>query len=1077
MMNRQLLLAAVLTCGVAIRPAPAQSVPFGSDPVAQTVDPAAEALATTVNRTFGLIDSRLETIPAPATLDGPFVTEIQLDGVPYLLELGPYSVRTADYVLLVQGDDGTLVPHEPGPIRTLRGSVTQLEGSRVAGSLLPEGLLLKIDLPGGDVFWIEPVASKVPEAAAGLHVVYHSDDIATSGGECGNALTEAPAEEDSGRSTFGGLACGTGLCFAEMANDADFEFYQDHGSSVALVEDRVNDVVNAMNLEYEADVDIVHVISAIVVRSSMVADPYTNISGSLSLVNAVQAEWENNLDFIPRDITQLFTGINVSGSTIGRAFTIGGVCTSGAYSFSQSDCCGNFGCTTDLHAHENGHVWNGIHCSPCGTMTTPLACANFFSAFSQDRIELHRDSRICLATGGGPALPFFDPFPDGSFDPANWSEVNGNAAVVAAGAGGPSNPPSAPNAARLDGLDSLITQPMNLSPQNAPDGALVTYSYQRTGLGDSPEAGEDLLVEYLNNVNDWVLLNSHAGGGPDMLDFEEVTFLLDEDSGKGDALHSFFRLRFRVQNGTSTDDWFIDDVAVDAELGTTALPFFDFVPENPPQNPVNPALWTGIDGVQASTRGANEPTGTLSLNLNGATQGGQNIRSAIMDTTGLSDGVLSYWYEAGGTDNPPDAGDDLFVEYLNANAQWVELAAHLGSGASMNNYVFHLIVLPEAAKHDGFRIRFRSTSDAFPADDDDWFVDNICVGDQAFCLDPVECGVAAECNDGIGCTIDDCVDGFCIHTENNALCNDGVGCTIDECDSLGGGCQNTPSSSLCNDGIFCTSDFCDAVSDCQHTGIDDLCNDDNPCTDDTCAAGSGCTFTPNDLCGGVVMETEAQDSGCSDDSLAVCSVFVSLPDPDDRLLSIGFTDITTNDPDGFFQFPAGMGGSNTAPQQVLIDLFPDLACDSFVTIGLQAVAAGGEDCTTLDPDFDATGFNSGGPVSGGWYCNNPPGGQGDAVNYPDNRLLVAQFVVNTGFVVSGTTTIFVGDGMIEIPGVFECLPGCSEDLNGDGVVNAADLAQLLGAWGPNPGSTSDLNGDGTVNAADLAQLLGAWGPC
>jgi len=51
--------------------------------------------------------------------------------------------------------------------------------------------------------------------------------------------------------------------------------------------------------------------------------------------------------------------------------------------------------------------------------------------------------------------------------------------------------------------------------------------------------------------------------------------------------------------------------------------------------------------------------------------------------------------------------------------------------------------------------------------------------------------------------------------------------------------------------------------------------------------------------------------------------------------------------------------------------------------------------------------------------------------------------------------------------------GIPGDLNGDGVVNAADLAILLGQWG-GPGN-ADLNGDGTVSAADLAILLGAWG--
>ena len=48
------------------------------------------------------------------------------------------------------------------------------------------------------------------------------------------------------------------------------------------------------------------------------------------------------------------------------------------------------------------------------------------------------------------------------------------------------------------------------------------------------------------------------------------------------------------------------------------------------------------------------------------------------------------------------------------------------------------------------------------------------------------------------------------------------------------------------------------------------------------------------------------------------------------------------------------------------------------------------------------------------------------------------------------------------------------DVNGDGAVNASDLATLLGAWGTND-CESDFNGDGIVNALDLAVLLGAWG--
>ena len=55
------------------------------------------------------------------------------------------------------------------------------------------------------------------------------------------------------------------------------------------------------------------------------------------------------------------------------------------------------------------------------------------------------------------------------------------------------------------------------------------------------------------------------------------------------------------------------------------------------------------------------------------------------------------------------------------------------------------------------------------------------------------------------------------------------------------------------------------------------------------------------------------------------------------------------------------------------------------------------------------------------------------------------------------------------------LPGTNDiaDLNGDGRVDAQDLAILLGAWGLS-GGPADMNRDGLVNAADLAILLGRW---
>lgn len=53
---------------------------------------------------------------------------------------------------------------------------------------------------------------------------------------------------------------------------------------------------------------------------------------------------------------------------------------------------------------------------------------------------------------------------------------------------------------------------------------------------------------------------------------------------------------------------------------------------------------------------------------------------------------------------------------------------------------------------------------------------------------------------------------------------------------------------------------------------------------------------------------------------------------------------------------------------------------------------------------------------------------------------------------------------------------CRSDLILDGVVNAADLSILLGAWGTSPtcNARADIDLDGEVDAADMAILLGDW---
>ncbi|MDZ4755482.1 MAG: dockerin type I repeat-containing protein [Phycisphaerae bacterium] len=69
---------------------------------------------------------------------------------------------------------------------------------------------------------------------------------------------------------------------------------------------------------------------------------------------------------------------------------------------------------------------------------------------------------------------------------------------------------------------------------------------------------------------------------------------------------------------------------------------------------------------------------------------------------------------------------------------------------------------------------------------------------------------------------------------------------------------------------------------------------------------------------------------------------------------------------------------------------------------------------------------------------------------------ISEYTITSGSAVDWTQPIDGGD---------------PADLDGNGVVNSADLAILLGGWGTSAG---DINGDGTTNATDLALLLAAW---
>ena len=54
---------------------------------------------------------------------------------------------------------------------------------------------------------------------------------------------------------------------------------------------------------------------------------------------------------------------------------------------------------------------------------------------------------------------------------------------------------------------------------------------------------------------------------------------------------------------------------------------------------------------------------------------------------------------------------------------------------------------------------------------------------------------------------------------------------------------------------------------------------------------------------------------------------------------------------------------------------------------------------------------------------------------------------------------------------------CPADIDGNGVVEFADVVVLLASWGPCCECLADVNGDSVVDFADIVELLAAWGAC
>jgi hypothetical protein len=387
-----------------------------------------------VNAAFGLIKSDVFVVQikrpqrqagAPDAEDA-ITADVVVNGKPATLQLEQRTVRGPHYRLIAQVEGGAYVDVDPGPAQTYWGSVEGEPSAVAAATLTPGGMFATVRLGAGQQFWLEPLSNRMPGAGPDLYVSYRTEDVMECKGHCGSLEhvhrgaavpgggaghpPHAPAGGEGGTAAAGLPGTINASCFATLACDADREYYQRYGS-VSAVNSRIESIINALNVQYASEVGITHLLGTVIVRTSE-PDPYSSNDADV-LMDQLRDHWNANQGGVPRDIVQLFTGKGLNGGTIGLGY-LGVICNNNVgYSLVESDSDPNFGCATDLSAHELGHNWDATHCtcvSPPYTMNPFNVYANHFHpTASIPEITAFRDSVNCIDCGSILSFRFSKP--------------------------------------------------------------------------------------------------------------------------------------------------------------------------------------------------------------------------------------------------------------------------------------------------------------------------------------------------------------------------------------------------------------------------------------------------------------------------------------------------------------------------------------------------------------------------------------------------------------------------------------------------------------------------------------------
>ncbi len=313
---------------------------------------------------------------------------------------------------------------------------------------------------------------------------------------------------------------------------------------------------------------------------------------------------------------------------------------------------------------------------------------------------------LLIETVDGLSVPVLDPFDAPMLSPLIWADDDSVAINE-----GALNEPSPPYAMNLDRDETATTHPIDATSFGL--GLVVRFWVQHNGV----EPGKDLFVEYTDAGGSWRIAETLTSADAARTTFGFVNVPLGTN-----AQHGALQIRLRVNGDDGSDDWFIDDLEIAAFNG-----FDTPIDEMWMTNRLDPVLWVPIVSTPVINQGANnEPSPPFVLNIDN----GEVLETGFINGQTMAQSpTLSFWMQHNGV----EPGETLTIDWRTNATIWTNLITLVSKSASRTPGEFLVFDLPQTVATNTLRFRFSVSGDE---PNDDWFLDDIHIGNRSMLLAP-----------------------------------------------------------------------------------------------------------------------------------------------------------------------------------------------------------------------------------------------------------------------------------------------------------------------------------------------------